>query len=146
MNNKKTTAGAVLKRRNVWRVRFYAVAWFTALMTLCAPIYPLQNPPLNLSSANAAPTTLKQFARMQSVSMYGWDKEQSVCLSQLWQKESSWNPRADNPRSTAYGVAQMLNEKSKNALVQIDNGLRYINQRYENPCNAWKFWKRKSYY
>jgi hypothetical protein len=54
----------------------------------------------------------------------------------LWGKESAWNPKADNPNSTAFGIAQMLGEDSTNPYVQISNGLRYIEHRYSNPCAA----------
>jgi hypothetical protein len=28
--------------------------------------------------------------------------------------------------------------------VQIKAGLRYIYKRYDTPCGAWEFWKRKA--
>ena len=76
-----------------------------------------------------------------------WDtKSEFRALAKLWGKESAWNPEADNPTSTAFGIAQMLNEKSEDPITQIRNGLRYIEHRYENPCNAWEFWKRNYWY
>lgn len=69
-----------------------------------------------------------------------------VCLIKLWNKESHWNYKADNPTSSAYGIAQMLNEDSKHPAEQILNGLRYIEHRYDKPCNAWQFWLRKNWY
>jgi hypothetical protein len=39
-----------------------------------------------------------------------------------------------------------LGEKSTDPTKQIRNGLRYIEHRYENPCNAWEFWKRNYWY
>jgi hypothetical protein len=68
------------------------------------------------------------------------------CLIQLWTKESHWNYKADNPNSTAYGIAQMLNEDSKHPAEQISNGLRYIKHRYDTPCEAWKFWRSHYWY
>lgn len=87
----------------------------------------------------------KKYARIKMAD-YGWNKAQYVCLSSLWGKESAWNHKADNPKSTAFGIAQMLNEKSTHPAVQIRNGLRYIKHRYEKPCNAWKFWQRHNWY
>ena len=55
---------------------------------------------------------------------YNWSREQFICLDEIWTRESHWNHKADNPRSTAYGIAQMLGEDSKLPYVQIDNGLR----------------------
>lgn len=69
-----------------------------------------------------------------------------VCLNNLWGKESHWNYKADNPNSSAYGIAQMLNEDSKHPAEQIINGLRYIEHRYDKPCIAWKFWQRHNWY
>jgi len=146
MSNKKTITASRLRGRSYWRVRFTLVGYLTAVMTLCAPISPLQNPPLNLQSAEASPMALKQFAKMQSISYYKWDIREVRCLNQLWSKESAWNPRADNPHSTAYGIAQMLNEKSTSPVTQISNGLVYIKHRYEKPCNAWNYWKRNYHY
>jgi len=68
------------------------------------------------------------------------------CLLQLWGKESAWNHLADNPKSTAYGIAQMLNEDSSDPAEQISNGLRYIKHRYDTPCEAWKFWRSHYWY
>lgn len=83
------------------------------------------------------------FVKMEA---YGWGKTQFVCLKRLWGKESAWNYKADNPTSSAYGIAQMLKEKSKHPKPQIDNGLRYIEHRYGEPCRAWKFWRVNRWY
>jgi hypothetical protein len=37
-------------------------------------------------------------------------------------------------------------QQSKCLNIQISNGLRYIEHRYKNPCNAWEFWKRNYWY
>jgi hypothetical protein len=87
----------------------------------------------------------KKYAQI-AIKAYNWDKNQYVCLSQLWGKESGWNYKADNPTSSAYGIAQMLGEKAKHPKKQIDNGLRYIEHRYGDPCNGWKWWKRHRWY
>ncbi|MGY1828478.1 MULTISPECIES: aggregation-promoting factor C-terminal-like domain-containing protein [unclassified Blastococcus] len=67
------------------------------------------------------------------------------CLESLWGKESGWNPNAQNPRSTAYGIAQFLDStwagtgiaKTSDGYRQIDAGLIYITNRYGSPCGAW---------
>ncbi|MQA86286.1 MAG: hypothetical protein GEV03_17045 [Streptosporangiales bacterium] len=39
----------------------------------------------------------------------GWSEDEFTCLDELWgRRESGWNPRARNPRSTAYGIPQAL--------------------------------------
>lgn len=71
---------------------------------------------------------------------------QWLCLDQLWGKESGWRVAADNPTSTAYGIAQRLDETSHDPDVQVANGIAYIRSRYGSPCAAWAFWLRKRWY
>lgn len=68
------------------------------------------------------------------------------CLELLWDKESRWDPRADNPKSTAYGIPQLLKLKAMDPYIQIDLGLKYIAHRYGKPCNAWSFHKKTGHY
>ena len=71
--------------------------------------------------------------------------QQFSCLEKLWGKESGWNPNAQNPSSTAYGIPQFLNStwastgiaKTSDGYRQIDAGLIYIDSRYGSPCGAW---------
>jgi hypothetical protein len=68
-----------------------------------------------------------------------------TCLENLWGKESRWNPNAQNPNSTAYGIAQFLDStwagtgiaKTSDGYRQIDAGLIYIQKAYGTPCGAW---------
>lgn len=80
------------------------------------------------------------------LSDYGWSGSQFTCLDKLWTKESGWNPRADNPSSSAYGIPQALPGSKMasagpnwqtNPVTQIKWGLGYIQGRYGNPCGAW---------
>jgi hypothetical protein len=48
------------------------------------------------------------------------------CLVKLWTLESHWNPKAANPKSSAYGIPQLLKMKERNPYKQIDLGLKYI--------------------
>ncbi len=68
------------------------------------------------------------------------------CLELLWDKESRWDPRADNPKSTAYGIPQLLKLKAKDPYTQIDLGLKYIKHRYLTPCKALAFHKKTGHY
>lgn len=77
---------------------------------------------------------------------YRWGAKQHQCLKMLWGKESAWNHLADNPKSTAFGIAQMLGETSTDPMKQINNGLRYIKHRYGEPCKAWTHWQRNKWY
>ena len=69
-----------------------------------------------------------------------------LCLEKLWTRESQWNPLADNKRSTAFGIPQLLKLKTKDPYLQIDAGLIYISKRYSNPCKALAFHLKHGYY
>jgi hypothetical protein len=74
------------------------------------------------------------------------DAKQYRCLELLWTKESNWNPRADNPKSTAYGIPQLLKLKARDPYIQIDLGLKYIAHRYGKVCKALAHHKRTGHY
>jgi hypothetical protein len=76
------------------------------------------------------------------------------CLENLWGKESGWNPNAQNPSSTAYGIPQFLDStwastgiaKTSDGYRQIDAGLIYIENRYGSPCGAWAHSQANNWY
>jgi hypothetical protein len=68
------------------------------------------------------------------------------CLEILWNKESRWDPRADNPKSSAYGIPQLLKMKELDPFKQIDLGLKYISKRHNTPCKALDYHNRKGHY
>jgi hypothetical protein len=85
----------------------------------------------------------------------GYEPEQFICLDQLWTRESGWNPFADNPTSTAYGIPQSLPgtkmasagaDWRTNPRTQIRWGLGYIKARYVNPCRAWAHSESDNWY
>lgn len=80
------------------------------------------------------------------VSARGWNDAEFRCLVALWDRESHWNPYAENPYSGAYGIPQSLPGSKMesvgpdwrtNPVTQITWGLNYIGGRYGTPCNAW---------
>lgn len=82
----------------------------------------------------------------------GWTGGQWSCLDALWQHESNWKHGADNPGSSAYGIAQALPGRKMssagadwrtNPETQIRWGLGYIHTSYGTPCQAWSWWQRK---
>ena len=82
----------------------------------------------------------------QMLAAYGWGSDQWGCLDSLWQRESGWNPYAQNPSSGAYGIPQSLpgskmatagSDWRTNPATQIKWGLSYIQGRYGSPCGAW---------
>jgi hypothetical protein len=68
------------------------------------------------------------------------------CLEILWTRESRWDPRADNPKSSAYGIPQLLKMKELDPFKQIDLGLKYISKRHNTPCKALDYHNRKGHY
>jgi hypothetical protein len=89
-----------------------------------------------------------------ALSKLNGDSGQFSCLESLWGKESGWNPNAQNPSSTAYGIPQFLNStwagtgiaKTSDGYRQIDAGLIYIDSRYGSPCGAWSHSKSTGWY
>ena len=76
-----------------------------------------------------------------------WGKSEWRALSKLWGKESAWDHTADNPTSSAYGIAQVLNTKPGTpAPLQIEKGLSYIEHRYSKPSIAWSHWRKHRWY
>lgn len=81
------------------------------------------------------------------------DNEES-CYFKIIDKESDWNPLAQNRKSTAFGIGQFLNstweivgyEKTKNPYDQIDAMTQYVKLIYGNGCNAWHFKSQRGWY
>jgi hypothetical protein len=86
--------------------------------------------------------TYKQYTFMQ----LNYDFKEFYCVSDLWYLESRWNYKAKNPKSSAYGIPQLLNLKSKDPFYQIDQGLKYIKHKHGNGCNALAFHKKRGWY
>jgi hypothetical protein len=73
--------------------------------------------------------------------------EQFYCLDEIVWKESRWNYKAKNPKSSAFGLFQILKSKDKDPIKQIDKGLIYLNHRYEgNACKALAHHKAKGWW
>lgn len=88
----------------------------------------------------------KKYAAIE-VKKLGWNTKEWNALLTLWNKESRWDHTADNPRSTAYGIPQMLNMSEDTPLMeQVDLGLKYIKKRYKTPTLALKHHDRKGWY
>lgn len=70
-----------------------------------------------------------------------------VCINKLWTKENRlWDPYAKNPKSSAFGIPQLLKLKETNPYVQMDLGYKYIVHRHKSPCKALAFHDRKGWY
>jgi hypothetical protein len=84
----------------------------------------------------------KDFARVG----YGWDLRQQNCMVKLFTTESRFDHLADNKKSTAFGIGQVLGEKSKDPATQILRAYRYIETRYKTPCRAYSHHLRRNWY
>ncbi|WP_267897294.1 aggregation-promoting factor C-terminal-like domain-containing protein [Peribacillus saganii] len=80
-----------------------------------------------------------------------------VDLTELVGRESTWNPSAKNPNSTAHGYGQFLKstradyEKKtglnyNNPVHQIIMMAQYVKDRYGTPEKALAFWDKNNYY
>ncbi|MDE9365960.1 transglycosylase SLT domain-containing protein, partial [Luteipulveratus sp. YIM 133132] len=85
----------------------------------------------------------------------GWDYgAQWKALDALISQESSWNPRAQNSSSTAYGLFQFLDStwrlfgarKTPDPMGQAQAGLAYIAKNYRDPVGAWAFHRAHNWY
>ena len=96
------------------------------------------------------PAMVRQMAKRR----YGWGGDQWDALYELVSRESSWNPQADNPTSTAYGLFQFLDSTRDNYGIrlgagprkQAKAGLAYIADRYSNPAQALQFHDENGWY
>jgi len=94
----------------------------------------------------AARLTPRQIAR-RLLHRFHWSRRQFRYLDPLWARESSWNVRAFNPYSGAYGIPQAMPGSKMasagpdwegRARTQILWGLRYIKADYGSPRAAWE--------
>ena len=87
-----------------------------------------------------------------AAALYGWTGSQWSALSRLLMGESGFNPNAQNPTSTAYGLFQFLNStwagvgarKTADPGGQTVAGLRYIAQVYGSPIRALAAWMSRT--
>jgi hypothetical protein len=77
----------------------------------------------------------------------GYNKQHIKCAVTLWTRESRFDHLADNKRSSAYGLAQLLGEESSRAELQILHAVRYVEHRYSNSfCRALAHSNRRGWY
>ncbi|MEV5435594.1 transglycosylase SLT domain-containing protein [Streptomyces sp. NPDC052682] len=94
-------------------------------------------------------------AEIQAMARQVVPSGQFQCFSNIVDHESSWNYRAVNASSGAYGLFQALPgskmssvgaDWQTNPMTQIKWGLNYMNDRYGSPCEAWSFWQANHWY
>ena len=128
-------------------------AWYVAFLSLLPWHMPAvqahtEPKPTEMSEFHWTPRALKLYAKQFMRMAYpDWNLSEHRALMKLWGKESAWNMYADNPESTAYGIAQVLNTNPKTpAPLQIEKGLSYIVHRYDKPSIAWSHHRKKGWY
>jgi len=78
---------------------------------------------------------------------WDWDLRQRQCIYKLFTKESRFDHLAKNQQgSSAFGIAQMLKETSKDPAIQLLKAYKYIVHRYGTPCKAWNHSQRRGWY
>lgn len=100
-------------------------------------------------------SSYQAYARDLCLNTYGWTENDFNCLVKLVERESSWNPMAENKSSGAYGLFQAFpaskmasegNDYRTNYKTQIKWGCKYIKNRYGTPTKAWNFWQQHHWY
>ncbi|MEU1181643.1 transglycosylase SLT domain-containing protein [Streptomyces sp. NPDC005820] len=94
-------------------------------------------------------------AEVQAIARQIVPAGQFQCFSNIVNHESTWNYRAVNPTSGAYGLVQAYPgskmssagaDWQTNPATQIKWGLNYMNERYGSPCDAWDYWQANGSY
>lgn len=111
------------------------------------------------ATTKAAPSAPSSLASIQldaktQAAARGWTGAEWDALFEIVRRESSWNPRAQNPTTTAFGLFQFVDAtwatvgatKTSDAHLQIVAGLKYVEQRYGTPRQALAFHNRIGWY
>lgn len=97
---------------------------------------------------NAGGSIPKQYVTYKEYALHslGYNYKQYKCLAILYGKESAWNPKAAN--GSHYGIPQGRSVwlRDQDGYTQIQWGLKYIGNRYGEPCIALDHWKAKGWH
>ncbi|MER7759157.1 transglycosylase SLT domain-containing protein [Streptomyces sp. NPDC097619] len=106
-------------------------------------------------ASDFAPRASYTVSQVKSIARQMVPSSQFQCFSNIVNHESTWNYRAVNASSGAYGLVQALPggkmasagaDWRTNPATQIKWGLNYMNERYGSPCGAWSFWQANRWY
>ena len=105
------------------------------------------------SPINTTGVTIKQHTPEEYAQLMVSEQEYEA-LFELIMLESSWRPDAKNPKSSAYGLGQLLDqtwdlvgiEKSSNFKIQLIATHKYVMERYGSWQKALEFRKANGYY
>lgn len=108
-----------------------------------------------VNTPTASVSEYQNYAHDLVINKYGWSEYDFQCLVKLWNRESGWNPLAENKKSKARGIPQSLPvskmasegaDYMTNGYTQIRWGLKYIKGRYGSPAKAWAHSQKKGWY
>ena len=100
--------------------------------------------PLGASTAQAANYSidhLKLYAHSRIVNY-----KEFLCFNRIISKESAWSYTAHNGSHWGLGQMKSTYYRDLDPFRQIDQTLKYITKRYNTPCQAWEFHKRKNWF
>ncbi len=136
-----------------------ATSPFVADIGPIPPPYPtMEKIPSTLSAYKQDPeleASVRGYLQWYAETEYGWTGDQWACLDGLYQRESSWYPKADNPNSSAATLWQVVKSTARHMGIpnhpdingvwpeipeQAKFGLLYIDLSYGDPCSALTFW------
>jgi hypothetical protein len=104
-------------------------------------------PPIQTKATMEQKRANKLMAREFASAGWGWDKRERQCIHNIFTKESRFDHLAKNQQgSSAYGIGQVLKEKSSDPAIQLLRAYKYIEHRYGTPCRAWKHHLRHNWY
>lgn len=107
----------------------------------------------HIKGSRTAGVTIKQHTPEEYAQLMVSEAEYEA-LFELIMLESSWRPDAKNPKSSAYGLGQLLDqtwdlvgiEKSSNFKIQLIATHKYVMDRYGSWAKALEFRKTNGYY
>jgi hypothetical protein len=78
-------------------------------------------------------------------------KDEALCLIKLYGKESAFNRLAIGNiygSEQTYGIPQLKNPiiAHMSSIEQVNYGIKYINHRYTNSCDAYQHWLDKGWH
>ena len=126
-----------LKAKRRARQGKLARCWLVGIALFVLQLHPLER----AESSTYKTNHYRQWAFIQLNNL-----DYFYCLDELNYKESRWNPKARN--GSHYGIPQGRSKwlSTVNGFKQIDWQLKYIKERYDNPCNALAHHKKKGWY
>lgn len=113
-----------------------------------------QSPTGSVSGTGSNKASALQSYAKKLLAKYGWSGQWGA-FNALEMSEAGWNPKATNPQSGAYGLAQALpagkyasagSDWKTSGETQLRWMMGYIKDRYGDPSKAWSFHQRNNWY